>query len=115
MKVWTDREGKAVSGKEFFHRWKEGMQKINPQQQTQTMFFGQWIVFAGILFGLVMTFRLKQWWLFTILIGSTIITLTQMLGTWQKMMIFSKMEKYLNADSVADSTEEMIDDSKKVI
>ena len=49
MKVWTDREGKDVSATEFMSRWKSGIQKITPMQQTQSQIFGQVVLLGGII------------------------------------------------------------------
>ena len=100
MKVWKDKEGKMVEHDEFISRWKEGIQKVTPLQQTKATMFGYTLVYLGILIGLYSTFILKQYWLLTILIGSFVITSVQFLAILQKYFIFTNIEKevYTNED-----------------
>lgn len=94
--MWHDKSGKEVSGKEFISRWKDGIEKVTPLQTTKINLFGYVIVFLGILWGLYITFKVKQWWLFTVLCGSFIITSTAVIGQLQKYALFSKLEIELN-------------------
>ena len=88
-----DKAGNVLTWKEFFARWKQGIQQVTPLQQLKSSLFGYIIVFAGIIWGIVMAIILKQYWLMTILIGSFVITAVQVLGTYQKYAILSKIEK----------------------
>ena len=93
MKVWTDKAGNKLTAGEFMSRWKEGIQKVTPVQQAKSQIFGYFIMFAGIIWGLAITFNIKQWWLFTILCGSIVITGVQFLGTYQKYLLLARYEK----------------------
>lgn len=92
MKVWKDKKGKDVSGKEFIERWKGGIERVTPIQQLKVSLFGYTIIVAGILFGLVSTYIASLWWLFTILSGSLIVTGVQVLGTYQRFLMLKKLD-----------------------
>jgi hypothetical protein len=91
MKVWTDKSGRKLSAGEFFGRWKSGIEKVTPLQQTASSLFGYTIIFVGIVWGIIFTIKLKQWWLLTILCGSLIISAMQFLGTVQKYLILKRI------------------------
>jgi hypothetical protein len=93
MKIWKDRQGKAVTATEFASRWKEGVQKVTPLQQIKVQIWGYIIVLMGVIWGIVMAFLFKTWWLFTILTGSLLVSFTTLFGVIQKYMILSKIEK----------------------
>ena len=93
MKVWKDKEGKDVTGKEFVKRWKEGIQQVTPLQQSKVGILGYTVVYLGILWGIIMTIINKQYWLLVILIGSLIISSMQFLGLLQRYILLSKIEK----------------------
>lgn len=94
----TDKSGKKITWKEFFARWKQGIQKVTPLQQIQVNLWGYLLVFAGIIWGIGLSFKLKQWWLFTILLGSFIITSTTVLGVLQKYLILKNIEKIMKME-----------------
>lgn len=96
MKVWVDRKGKAVEGKEFMERWKQGIQMVSPLQTIKVSLFGYIIVFLGIIWGMVLTAWTKQWWLLTILSGSFIITGSQVSGVIQKLVMLMNIERGFN-------------------
>jgi hypothetical protein len=81
---WKARDGSELSFKEFGRRWLKGVEGITPKQQTVTSLWGFPFIFGGILTGLVINILHKQWWLVLILIGSTPLTLMQLVSTWQK-------------------------------
>lgn len=76
-----------MTPKEFFSRWKEGIDKITPLQMTFQQLIGQTIILVGICIGLYATFVNKQWWIFVILVGSLIVSVTGMFGMLQKYSI----------------------------
>lgn len=93
MKVWKDRSGKAVEGKEFVARWKQGIKQITPIQQMKVSLFGYSIVFLGIIWGMIYSGLYGQWWLLTILSGSFIISGMQVLPIVQRMIFMITIEK----------------------
>ena len=104
--LMKDREGKKVKTKEFFKRWGQGIEGITPLQQSKTSMMGTWIVITGILAGLIINLlvRIKPHWVWieVILLGSLIISVVQMIGTYQKFRKFKitdKVMKELNAPS----------------
>lgn len=96
MRVWTDREGKSVEGKEFLARWKDGISKVTPMQQTKNNFLGYLIVFAGLIWGIVLSGKNHQWWLLTILAGSFIISGSQLTSLIQKYLFLRNVERGLS-------------------
>ena len=96
MKVWKDKEGNWITAKEFTTRWKQGVEGITPIQQTKSTISGYLIIFIGVLWGLILAYKSGTWWLFIILIGSTVVTGTQFIGTLQKYILLKKMEVTLN-------------------
>lgn len=92
MKI-RDREGKEVTGKEFMERWKKGMQEITPLQQTQAQMIGYIPIIIGTIWGIIASYLSHQYWLVTVLIGSIILVMVGLLGTYQKYLLFVKMEK----------------------
>jgi len=92
MKVWKDKAGNKLTAQEFMQRWKEGINKITPLQQTQNQVNGYFIVIIGELFGIYITLASGQWWLFTILLGGFMISKAQATGIYQKKLILKKLE-----------------------
>jgi len=79
-----------MSPKQFFKRWGEGIQKITPIQLTFQQLIGQVIVLVGIIIGLVISFRYKQWWLFIILCGSLLVAGSTFIGSLQKYKVLKQ-------------------------
>jgi len=81
--------------KEFFKRWKEGIQKVTPMQMVRINLIGIGLIIAGVILGLVTTFVLKLWWLFTILLGSLFLTTMNLIGTLQKYFTLKKINEMM--------------------
>jgi hypothetical protein len=96
MKVWKDKEGNWITAREFSTRWKQGVEGITPLQQTKSTIFGYLIIALGVIWGLILAYKSRTWWLFIILKGSTVVTGTQFVGILQKYIILKKMEVTLN-------------------
>lgn len=103
MKIWRDKSGKWIDAKEFFSRFKDGIEKITPLQQLQTQMFGMLLIFAGILFGLVVAFRSELWWLFIVLCGSMIVFISQVIGILQRYIVLKAVEKMIKESEVNNS------------
>ena len=86
-----DKFGNELTTKEFFQRWKQGIQDITLLQQIKINFIGYVFILVGILIGLYSTYS-KTWWLFIILIGSLILTITSFVGNLQKYFILKKLD-----------------------
>lgn len=98
MKIWTDKEGKQLETKEFFSRWKDGINKVTPLQQKKSNLLGLMIVFAGIIWGIVVSILIGQYWLTTVLTGSFIITGVQFIGIYQGYSRLKEIEKEVSFD-----------------
>jgi len=93
MKIKIRRTGEVVTIKQFFQRWKQGMQEVTPLQQCQVNQLGFITIFIGVIWGIIFSIYLKQWWLSIILIGSLIVSSTSFLANWQKKNILKKIDK----------------------
>ena len=87
-----DRDGNALDSKEFFERWKNGIKEITPAQMNIINLQGNLLVLAGISIGLFVTFN-TTWWLFTILSGSFVMSITSLVGLIQKQIILNEFAK----------------------
>lgn len=105
LKIWTDREGRKLTAKEFIERFKEGVTQISPIQQARTSLVGQGIILGGVIFGLIVNLVAHVWWLFVILLGSLIVVSTATLGAWQKFKVLKKMEE--SFEKIEEVTNEM--------
>ena len=93
------RTGEKVTWKEFYQRWKKGMEEVTPLQQTQVNQIGFITVFIGIIWGIIFSIRLKQWWLSIILTGSLIVSSTSFLANWQKKTILKRIDKLMKQEN----------------
>lgn len=91
MKIWKDVDGKWITGKEFLSRWKKGIKEVTPLQQTLLNLFGFIPLIVGMVWGIVFSLMTDQHWLTTILIGSLVISLSQLLGVYQKYLILKEV------------------------
>jgi len=96
MKILKDKAGNKLTTKEFMQRWKEGIQRITPLQQTQNQINGFFIVLFGELWGIYYSLAAKTLWLTTILIGGYMISKAQLTGIYQKKLILKKLEGGIN-------------------
>ena len=101
------RTGEKVTIKEFWNRWKQGMSEITPLQQCQVNQLGYITVLIGVIWGIIFSFRLSQWWLVVVLSGSLIVSSTAFLSNWQKKEILKKINKEINEqdEMVKESTD----------
>jgi hypothetical protein len=81
---WKAKDGTHLSLKDFFKRWKQGIEGITPLQQTKTTLWSYPLVLGGILTGIVIMIIRMQWWLLIILIGSFPLSLMGFISTIQK-------------------------------
>lgn len=81
---WKKRTGEGITLKQFFKDWKKGIEGATPLQQTRITLWAFLPLFAGILWGIAMTFIGKIYWMCLILCGSLPITSIQFLSNWQK-------------------------------
>jgi len=81
--------------KEFFRRWKQGIEEVTPLQQAKVSLMGNVMVLVGVITGLITTGLLHVWWLFIILCGSLFLTSMGFLATIQKYFALKKMNSML--------------------
>lgn len=105
MIVWKDRQGKSVTGKEFLVRFKDGIEKTTPLQQTRITLWSFPAIIGGLLWGMIITFISKTYWLSIILLASLPITSMQILNTYQKYQRLKMTEKLLK-EATQDAIEE---------
>ena len=100
MKIWKDRDGKRITGKEFIKRWGEGIEGVTPNQKMKTQLIGNKIMLLGYFLGLCMAiYGYKTlWWLGVILLGGTINTTIQYINIKQQVIMFKKIEDSLEED-----------------
>jgi len=87
-----DKDGNYLTTKEFFSRWKEGIQKITPLEQTRISLNGVVLVFVGVIIGLISTIITKTWWLVIILLGSLFLSVVNLIGTFQRYFSLKKLD-----------------------
>jgi len=109
MKVWKDKTGKWITPKEFFSRWKSGLEGVTQLQQTKMQLNGSLISLVGILCGIVMCIiGIKTlWWLLIILVGALFNSSMGCLGQWQKYIM---LKKYKDLELQAIDCKEVSDD-----
>jgi len=89
---WKDKEGNKLTAKEFFKRWKSGIECVTPLIQTNIQVHSTWIMVLGICLGIVISLFgfSKLWWVFIILVGALGNTLMQLVSLKQKQKILKK-------------------------
>jgi len=94
--------GEQISWKEFFARWKKGIDGVTPLQQTNIQVYSTIIMLVGIVAGIVITlFAIKSlWWLCLVLTGALGNTSVSLLGLWQKKNVLKRL--YDPTDDVED-------------
>ena len=92
---WKDKEGKELTFKQFMGRWKQGYQKVTPAQQIRITLWSFIPMFIGIIWGMVVTFLGKTYWLTLILTGSLPITSIQFLSNLQKYQALKATQKIM--------------------
>lgn len=88
-----DKLGNQITIKEFFSRWKQGIQQITQLQLTKINLIAYVSIFIGIIIGLIVMLKSKTYWLFIVLCGSFILTLTAFISTIQKFIILKNIQK----------------------
>jgi hypothetical protein len=92
MKFKT-KSGEKITGKEFLKRWKRGMEGITALQQTKTSLWSMIPIFAGVIWGIAITWIGGVRWLTLILSGSFIISTVSLLGMLQKYWRLQEIDK----------------------
>lgn len=111
MTFWKDKEGNKLTWKEFFSRWKQGIEGITPLQKLKTQLTATKIQLLGIILGIIATsIGYKYlWWVTIILIGALINTGVQYLGLKEQI----KRIKNYEEDCEEINVEDLIGKKKK--
>lgn len=80
---------------EIISRWKKGIEEVTPQQQLKVQLISSVIIFIGVLVGLITALISETWWLAIILGGSLGISVIQLLGLYQRLRVFQKLNQEL--------------------
>ena len=113
MKIWKDKEGNKLTIKEFFARWKQGIEGLTPQQKVKAQIQGNNITMLGILLGIVASIINYKftWWVGIILIGALINSIVQHISLKQQLKLFKNIELMINTqDNSTEDKKEVIKD-----
>jgi len=88
------KTGEEISWKEFFQRWKKGIEGITPLQQLKSQINSMVVMLIGIACGFVISlFNLKTMWWLSIILGSAFFNTTiQLLALWQRKVLLEKLD-----------------------
>ena len=93
---WKDKFGNELSLREFFKQWGKGIEGITQKQKEITNLMGTWIVITGIIAGIIVNALIRMenqwWWIEVILVGSLILTVIQLIGTYQRFKTLKLVE-----------------------
>lgn len=75
-----------ISWKEFFKRWKRGIDGVTVIQQTKMQIQSTYIMLLGMILGIIFcSFAFnKMWWIVIILIGGFVNTIVSLISLYQK-------------------------------
>ena len=93
---WRDRKGKELSFKQFKGRFKEGVVNITPLQQTTTSLWSMIPIFAGLLWGMAVTFISGIYWMTLILTFSLPLIFMNFISTLQKFRAQKKAKELMD-------------------
>jgi len=89
---WKAKDGSHLSFKDFRKRFWKGVEGITPVQQTRTILISLLPIFAGTIWGVVITFLGKVWWASLMLTASIPIQCIQFISNYQKYKAQKRVE-----------------------
>lgn len=92
---WKDKHGNKLTFKDFKKRFWKGVEGITPKQQTKTQIISQIPIFAGIIWGSVVSFINGTYWLAIILIFALPINFMSFISNIQKFKVQKKSEEMM--------------------
>ena len=100
--------GEKITWKEFFKRWKKGIDGVTPLQQVSSQMNATLIMMIGTLGGIFVSFFnvKKLWWLTIILIGSLFNSLIQYIGMMQKKKLLKGFTETIDINNFLKGGEE---------
>lgn len=90
---WKDKAGNKLTFKQFRKRFWKGVEGISPKQQTKTSLISQVPIFAGLIWGSVVSFISGMYWLAVILIFALPINFMSFISNLQKYKAQKKAEE----------------------
>ena len=92
------KTGEILTWKEFFKRWKQGIEGVTLFQQVKMQIQATWITIIGLLCGITVSiFAIKTlWWLLIILFGGLYNTSIQLIALIQKKNQIKQFENLQN-------------------
>jgi len=78
--------------KEWFKKWKQGMNEITPFQNVRIRLIGQFITLMGIISGAITVVLIKQYWFLLLFAGALIVQIMAILGDYQQYNLHKKIE-----------------------
>jgi len=102
---WKDKKGNELNLKEFLKKWKEGVINITPLQQTKTSLWSTIPIFAGLIWGMVVTFIAGVYWMTLILTFSLPLV---------SMNFISTIQKYRAQKRAHEAFQEAMNQTKKI-
>lgn len=104
MKI-RNRDGKSYSLREFFSKWKEGIQGITPLQQKEGERTSYLIILFGVFAGLIAAIMTKTAWLVIIMIGSLGLLIFQFIACLQMLWALQKQEEIMKSIPIRNQQE----------
>lgn len=100
MKIWKDKQGNKLTLKEFFSRWKEGINNLTPLQKFSNDAYGTFVTLIGYIVGLgaLIVFWKKfivGWFSFALILifaGNIWITAVKWLMLRQQVKLFRDLD-----------------------
>lgn len=100
-----DKDGNKLTTKEFFSRWKKGIEGITPLQRISIQLTGLRLQILGLAIGLIVSligYR-HLWWVAIILLGGLINIVLQYLTTKQQKKAIESIENmFYNKEEVQE-------------
>lgn len=93
------KSGEKITLKEAYKRWKKGTEEVTPYQHSIIDVFGFITVLIGIIWGIIYSIMLRQWWLSLILIGSFLVSGNALWNNWNKMITLRKIDKLMKGET----------------
>jgi hypothetical protein len=107
LKIWRDRDGRWIDRKEFMTRFKSGVNKVTPLQQTKSQLTFTWITVIGIICGIIVSIaKIKTlWWLGIILVAALGNTMIGLIGIYQRYIQLNKIKQMIEGEHVSQNLE----------
>jgi hypothetical protein len=99
-----DKQGNELTPKEYFKRFKKGVEMITPLQQLKLSLMSLCLIIVGVCWGFYASLVNQMYWLTLILTGSFFLTTMNFLGMMQKYIALKKIMNYKGVQNEQVST-----------